>query len=204
MPSGCCCATCSASWIATSSASSAGAMRCSRPERHCLGHAHGAAGEDEVLGPGETDERGEASRADGHAETGAGPGQLQVLATDPQVGTGHDLGARADAVADGDRDDRHRELVQPAVQAGERGHPRDAGVVIELLADVGTGAQRGHVGRRDDEHAQVGVGGELGEGGVQDGQRGGVEGVALGGPVQPEDRDGAAALDQDGLAHVLI
>ena len=100
-----------------------------------------------INGPSRAGPTGTPSRAPAQAN--------RVVAADAQVGAGDDLGAGADAVADRHGDDRHGELVEPAVQPGERGHPRDAGGVVELLADVGPGAQRGHLRGRDDERPQA-------------------------------------------------
>ena len=82
-----------------------------------------ARGEQQVLGGGEAAEGDQASRADRHAEGGAGEAHPQVGAADPHVAGDGDLGATADdvAVAGGDR--RLREGDDPVVEVGEELHP---------------------------------------------------------------------------------
>ena len=131
-----------ASSIAAPSASSAAAVRASSPQRLRLLHPDHAAGEDELLGLGEPDQRRQASRADGHSEPRAGPGQHEVVAADAQVAAGRELGPRADDVAHADADDRRREGLEVRVQPGEGLHPRDAALAVELLAATSAPAQK--------------------------------------------------------------
>ena len=76
---------------------------------------------------------------------------------------GGQLGARADAVADADRDRRCGERLDRGVHPREQLHPRDARRRVEVLGDVGAGRQRPLAGRRDDQDPQLVVGGELGQ-----------------------------------------
>ena len=154
-----------------------------------------AAGEDEVLGHGEADERHEPRGADRRAHPRSRPHELQRVARDAQVAPGHELGARADDVADADRDRRRREGLDRGVDAREGLHARDRAGVVERLAEVGARAERARVGRGEHERAEVVVGRERRQRLLEREQRRGVEGVAGLGAVEPEELDpGVEAL----------
>ena len=160
-----------------------------QPQRARPPHPQRAAGEHEVLGGGETDQRREPGRADGHAEPRARPGEPEVVRPDAQVAPGRDLGARTDDVADAHAHGRSREGLDGGVDARKGLHPSDAAGAVEHLGDVGTGAQRARARGRDDEDAQPLVGRQLGEGRLELGQRGGVQRVARLRAIEAHDLD---------------
>jgi hypothetical protein len=165
------------------------------PEPEGLVRADRAAREDEVLGHGEAHERHEPRRPDRRPHPRAGPHEAQRVGGDAQVAARGELGAGAHDVPHADGDRGYRERADGRVHAREGLHARHGAIVAELLAEVGAGAQRPRVGRRENERAQGRVGGELVEALLQLAQRDGVERVARLRAIEPQDLDpGVEAL----------
>src|SRR5829696_1203995 len=169
------------------------------PDRQRLLRADDAAGEDELLGAREPDERDEPGRPDGRAHPRAGPHEAEVVAADAQVAARGDLRAGPDDVAHADRHRRDLERVEGGVDAREGLHPRNPAGVVEHLRDVGPRAQRARIGRRDDERA---------DGLLELGELGAAEGVAGLRAVEPQHLDpvvealGAEAAHAAGFSRI--
>ena len=189
------------SWAATSparasaaaSAAAAGRRAVQEADRRGLLHADDPPGEDEVLGPGEPDQRHEPRRADGRAHPGPGPHELEVVAAHAQVAARGDLRARADDVADADGDAGHPDGVEGGVDPREGLHPRHRRRAVELLGHVGARAERPDVGRREHERPQAVVAGQVGERRLELGQLRRPERVARLRPVEPQHLDPVVA-----------
>ena len=112
-------------------------------DRQCLLGSHRAAGEDQLLGPRDTDEPRQALRAASardHPEQDLGQTEAGVLGADPEVAGQRELqpAAEGDAVDGGNGGPRHRG--QRAERGGEVGAHRVRAAVAQL-DDVGSGRE---------------------------------------------------------------